>query len=630
MKKPILFVAMPFKEELDNVLFVIKKIGSQNNFHIHRADDGQTSQVILDEIIDGIIKSDVVIADITYSNPNVFLEIGYAWAIGKEVLLISSDLENAPFDVRNHRIIDYHDPNNVARVETALCHKIKTTVQVANEKANLTKPLLEILNKINDHKKSNYLYNKIIESYISKVTDDIDLWLNGALETDKYELINTGMTILKNIEKGGFITYLAPIDEYWSENDDYFNECRLVAADPDRKLLLKRVYILDSLKSVLSDNLQKNIRKDEESNIATFIVFKKDIHNDAIRDFGIWDDDVVCMMDTRYTNDSGYEVSGATFSKNRKDISRYTSYKNEIMKHAINGSILISELDELSSEEKLLFESIFHMDDISKLYCEGSYLLKSSCNWYHGSWQYLRLVGLVSTPKWHERFYQDSLNRSLSNEKNASILISGTADYGILEQIYKSEHIKNVSDVTVMDICESPLYICKWYHDKYAMNIPFINFNIIKRDIMNNMIAENSQTVIIADAFLTRFDNISREIIIAQWLRMLKPNGFVITTIRIEKTKSGMIKASTRDVDKFVKKTEDIVNTKGILFSYLSDTITEKAKKYAKKIVSNPINNLDDIYKLFKGFDVNFVTAEVEGEINNETIYARVIAKKIN
>jgi ubiquinone/menaquinone biosynthesis C-methylase UbiE len=626
--KPTLFVAMPFKDELNNVLFVIRSIGKQHNYHIHRADDGKACRVILDEIIDSIVTSDVVIADITYSNPNVFLEIGYAWAIGKEVLLISSDIKNVPFDVRNHRVIDYGDPSNAAEIETVLLPIIEEAVNRSGESANLTKPVLEIVKKINDHKRDNYLYNKIIESYISKVTDDVDLWLNGALDADKYELITTGMVILKHIEKGGFITYFAPIDEFWSENDDYFNECRLVSTDSKRNLFLQRVYILDNFKSILSSNLQTNIRKDEASNIETFVVFRSDINNDAIRDFGIWDESVVCMMDAQYDSNNEYEVRGATFSKNNNDINRYILYKNDLINHAINGSILINDIDNLDSEKKLLLESIFQMNEISNLYCEGSYLATNDCNWYHGAWQYLRLIGLVSTPKWHENFYQNSLDTSLHKCEKAVVLISGTADYGILEQLYNTRCINNISDVTVMDICESPLKICRWYHEKFGPSD--VNFNAVKRDIMNNMTAENSQDIIITDAFLSRFSRDKRVTIVNQWFRILKPGGHVITTLRVEETLSGKITSSKNDVQKFIKRSESHIRRVGTIFSYLNDKIISKAKNYAENITSSPVNNTEEIQELFSSFENSIATSTITGEINNETTYARIIAKKPN
>lgn len=61
---------------------------------------------VMDQVWQGIRGADVVVADITGSNPNVFYEIGLAHALGKEVILISQD-PDAPFDVRASRRVHY-------------------------------------------------------------------------------------------------------------------------------------------------------------------------------------------------------------------------------------------------------------------------------------------------------------------------------------------------------------------------------------------------------------------------------------------------------------------------------------------------------------------------------------------
>ncbi len=40
-------------------------------------------------------------------NPNVFLEVGYAWGLGKPTVLILREGVEPPFDVQSHRILRY-------------------------------------------------------------------------------------------------------------------------------------------------------------------------------------------------------------------------------------------------------------------------------------------------------------------------------------------------------------------------------------------------------------------------------------------------------------------------------------------------------------------------------------------
>ena len=53
----------------------------------------------------------VLVAELTSRNPNVYYELGIAHALQKPVVLISSNEEDVPFDVRHIRVI-YYDVND--------------------------------------------------------------------------------------------------------------------------------------------------------------------------------------------------------------------------------------------------------------------------------------------------------------------------------------------------------------------------------------------------------------------------------------------------------------------------------------------------------------------------------------
>jgi hypothetical protein len=62
---------------------------------------------IIDQIWSGINKARVLVAELTGRNPNVLYELGLAHALRKPVVLISSNEEDVPFDVRHVRVIYY-------------------------------------------------------------------------------------------------------------------------------------------------------------------------------------------------------------------------------------------------------------------------------------------------------------------------------------------------------------------------------------------------------------------------------------------------------------------------------------------------------------------------------------------
>lgn len=110
-KEPLsAFLMIPFTTEYDQFYAnVLCPLASNKGIELKRCKDLTTPTVIFDDIREGIEKSDILIAEISEQNPNVFYEIGYAHALQKKVILISKKfrLKDAPFDVRSNRIVAY-------------------------------------------------------------------------------------------------------------------------------------------------------------------------------------------------------------------------------------------------------------------------------------------------------------------------------------------------------------------------------------------------------------------------------------------------------------------------------------------------------------------------------------------
>lgn len=119
------FVIMPFAVELRYFyLFLKQHIEREHKIECERADDQILTIPILEKINDYIRQADVIIADCTGNNPNVFYELGLAHAHGKKVILISRDSpEHLPFDVRPYELISYGQASHVeflSRLDNAL------------------------------------------------------------------------------------------------------------------------------------------------------------------------------------------------------------------------------------------------------------------------------------------------------------------------------------------------------------------------------------------------------------------------------------------------------------------------------------------------------------------------------
>jgi len=106
--KPFIFILMPFdKKFLDIYVYGIKGAAEDAGAYAERIDMMIFNEGILDRLFNQINKADVIVADMTGRNPNVFYEVGYAHALGKIVILLTQNAEDIPFDLKYRQHIVY-------------------------------------------------------------------------------------------------------------------------------------------------------------------------------------------------------------------------------------------------------------------------------------------------------------------------------------------------------------------------------------------------------------------------------------------------------------------------------------------------------------------------------------------
>jgi nucleoside 2-deoxyribosyltransferase len=102
------FVIMPFHIEFNSIYQeLIKRPLEDVGYEVTRADSLMDQQNILSSIVQGITKADVVIADLTLTNANVFYELGLCHGLGVPVILIAQSITDVPFDLRSYKIHIY-------------------------------------------------------------------------------------------------------------------------------------------------------------------------------------------------------------------------------------------------------------------------------------------------------------------------------------------------------------------------------------------------------------------------------------------------------------------------------------------------------------------------------------------
>lgn len=153
-RKPTCFVIAPIgvpasdtRKRSDQVLKYVFEEALGEQYDVTRADKISEPGIITSQIIRALQDSELVIADLTEHNPNVFYELAVRHAIKKPVIHVIDSHWKIPFDVAPLRTIvfDYTDLASVADAKKQLKNQA-TEIQAGKsgetpiEIANITRP----------------------------------------------------------------------------------------------------------------------------------------------------------------------------------------------------------------------------------------------------------------------------------------------------------------------------------------------------------------------------------------------------------------------------------------------------------------------------------------------------------
>jgi len=114
---------MPFAPEMEDVFYYgIQTPVRQLGYICERVDQEAFIGDILDQVKSRIENAEVVIADLTGANPNVYLEIGYAWGKARPTVLVIKKSDELRFDVQGQRCLQYQ---SIKDLETRLTNELK-------------------------------------------------------------------------------------------------------------------------------------------------------------------------------------------------------------------------------------------------------------------------------------------------------------------------------------------------------------------------------------------------------------------------------------------------------------------------------------------------------------------------
>ena len=110
---------MPFAAEYaDRFHYGISGAVHAAGFLCERADLAPFTGDVIAWVKERIDNAALVVADLTTANPNVYLEVGYAWGRGVNTVLIVSHGDELKFDVRSQRCLIFRSIRHLEELLT--------------------------------------------------------------------------------------------------------------------------------------------------------------------------------------------------------------------------------------------------------------------------------------------------------------------------------------------------------------------------------------------------------------------------------------------------------------------------------------------------------------------------------
>lgn len=221
---------------------------------------------------------------------------------------------------------------------------------------------------------------------------------------------------------------------------------------------------------------------------------------------------------------------------------------------------------------------------------------EGGCDYYHGFWQYLRLMDLGSTLGGHPQEYLKEF-RDLSTQWAGTprrVLISGCADYSMLAHLVEGFAGSDCAvEFTALDQCQTPLALNDWYAQRAGVSVEQVSSDVLSYR------PDDRFDMVVTSSFLGYFPDDVRPSLFSRFHDFLKPGGVLVFSNRLRphvtQNKAGFSEEDARNLVNAVLERSSRLPPE---LAMDREEFAAMADAYARRRAPYPVRSVQDIEAL--------------------------------
>ena len=185
----------------------------------YRVDKDPAVRIPIDDIHEGIKQAKICFAEITTDNPNVWYELGFAFASSRDVVMVCSAerKEKFPFDIQHKHILNYKtgSPSDFENLKVSITEKLTAFIQTRQQVQVIIETPVQESEGLQQHEVTMLLL--LMEN---QIREEQTVWagrLQKDMEAAGFTKVASNIAFRELRKK----EYIEQMQEYSDEGDEY-------------------------------------------------------------------------------------------------------------------------------------------------------------------------------------------------------------------------------------------------------------------------------------------------------------------------------------------------------------------------------------------------------------------------